>query len=154
MNTFLRPKTQRWDDHRFYHQSRINQSLHFVSALSFLVSYVLVFINLAWAALLAWGVSDDDPPSRPLFFELRGFDHVNNVTDEYKEEIKVGYNIQRKIVLMAVWWPARGAVAHALIVRHHPARATDLRGYVEDVGMAWFCLGVVGLLLRVSCSCG
>ena len=25
-------RIQRWDDHRFYHHSRINQSLHFVSA--------------------------------------------------------------------------------------------------------------------------
>ena len=27
-------RTQRWDDHRYYHHSRINQSLHFVSALA------------------------------------------------------------------------------------------------------------------------
>ena len=38
-------RIQRWDDHRYYHHSRINQSLHLVSALSFLVSYVLPFIN-------------------------------------------------------------------------------------------------------------
>jgi hypothetical protein len=42
VNDFLQElRTQRWDDHRFYHQSRINQSLHFVSALSFLVAYVM-----------------------------------------------------------------------------------------------------------------
>ena len=35
-------RTQRWDDHRYYHHSRINQSLHLLSALSFLTSYVLV----------------------------------------------------------------------------------------------------------------
>jgi hypothetical protein len=29
-------QTQRWDDHRYYHHSVVNQSLHFVSALSFL----------------------------------------------------------------------------------------------------------------------
>lgn len=29
-------RTQRWDDHRYYHHSRINQSLHLVSAISFL----------------------------------------------------------------------------------------------------------------------
>ena len=27
-------REQRWDDHRFYHHSRINQSLHFISAIS------------------------------------------------------------------------------------------------------------------------
>ena len=30
-------KEQRWDDHRYYHHSRINQTLHFVSACSFLI---------------------------------------------------------------------------------------------------------------------
>ena len=33
-------RIQRWDDHRYYHHSRINQSLHLISAISFLVSYV------------------------------------------------------------------------------------------------------------------
>src|SRR6266446_6483105 len=38
-------RTQRWDDHRYYHHSRINQSLHFVSAFSFLVGYALLFVD-------------------------------------------------------------------------------------------------------------
>ena len=38
-----------------------------------------------------------------FFFEPRGYDEVNQATDEYKEAIKVGYNIRRKIVLMAAW---------------------------------------------------
>src|SRR5262245_29217970 len=38
MQTFLKElATQRWDDHRYYHHSRINQSLHLLSAMSFLV---------------------------------------------------------------------------------------------------------------------
>jgi hypothetical protein len=42
MTGFLQDlKTQRWDDHRYYHHSRINQSLHLVSALSFVCSYML-----------------------------------------------------------------------------------------------------------------
>jgi len=32
-------KIQRWDDHRYYHHSRINQSLHLISAISFVVAY-------------------------------------------------------------------------------------------------------------------
>ena len=40
-------KEQRWDDHRLYHHSRINQSLHLVSALSFLTSYVLFAVTPA-----------------------------------------------------------------------------------------------------------
>ena len=38
-----------------------------------------------------------------FFFEPRGYDHVNQATDEHKEAIKVGYNIRRKIVLLRVW---------------------------------------------------
>ena len=38
-------RTQRWDDHRYYHHSRINQSLHFVSAASFLIGYVMIFFD-------------------------------------------------------------------------------------------------------------
>ena len=36
-------RVQRWDDHRYYHHSRINQSLHLVSAVSFLAAYVMMF---------------------------------------------------------------------------------------------------------------
>ena len=32
-------REQRSDDHRYYHHSRVNQSLHLVSALSFLCAY-------------------------------------------------------------------------------------------------------------------
>jgi hypothetical protein len=45
-------KEQRWDDHRFYHQSRVNQSLHLFSASCFLASYALIAFNPIAAALL------------------------------------------------------------------------------------------------------
>ena len=38
-----------------------------------------------------------------FFFEPNDYDQINQATDEYKEEIKVGYNIKRKLVLLAVW---------------------------------------------------
>ena len=47
-------QTQRWDDHRYYHHSRINQSLHLVSALGFLCAYLLLFVDPAGAALIGW----------------------------------------------------------------------------------------------------
>jgi hypothetical protein len=52
---------QRWDDHRYYHHSRINQSLHFVSAASFLCAYVLMFTDPVAAALVGWLVSMTTP---------------------------------------------------------------------------------------------
>jgi hypothetical protein len=55
MKDFLEAlRVQRWDDHRYYHHCRINQSLHLLSAICFLISYGLLFIEPAWAALLAW----------------------------------------------------------------------------------------------------
>ena len=52
MKEFLHAlKVQRWDDHRYYHHSRINQSLHFVSALSFLTAYVYIFTDPVAAAI-------------------------------------------------------------------------------------------------------
>jgi hypothetical protein len=95
--------TQRWDDHRYYHHSRINQSLHLLSAISFLVAYAMLWFDPASAAILAWCVSMTSRQAGHFFFEPRGFDQVNQVTDEYKEEIKVGYNIRRKIALLAAW---------------------------------------------------
>ena len=150
MNRFLEElRVQRWDDHRFYHHCRINQSLHLVSALSFIVAYGLLFVEPAWSALLAWCVSMTTRQAGHFFFEPRGYDTVNQVTDEYKEEVKGGYNIRRKIVLMAAW----AAMPLALIVSPslggliEPARS--IPDYLHDVGLAWLALGVAGLVFRV-----
>src|SRR5882762_5688127 len=96
-------RTQRWDDHRYYHHSRINQTLHLVSALSFLTAYALMFINPVAAALIGWLVSMTSRQAGHFFFEPKGYDEVNEATHEHKEDIKVGYNLRRKVVLMAIW---------------------------------------------------
>ncbi len=150
MQSFLQTlKTQRWDDHRYYHHSRINQTLHFISALCFIAAYGLLFVDPASAALLAWGVSMTTRQAGHFFFEPRGFDHVNQATHEHKEAIKIGYNLRRKVVLMTAW-----ALAPVLLWLSPSAGglmvpATDFAGYAHDVGIAWLALGVGGLLLRV-----
>jgi len=140
---------QRWDDHRFYHHSRINQTLHLISALCFIVAYGLLWVDPAWAALLAWSVSMTTRQSGHFFFEPRGFDTVNQVTDEYKEAVKIGYNIRRKIVLMGAWagLPLLLWISPSLGGLIEPA--VGLKAYLHDVGMAWFVLGVSGIVLRV-----
>lgn len=146
---FTQLTTQRWDDHRFYHQSRINQSLHLISALCFVVSYGLLFVNPAWAALLAWGVSMTTRQAGHFFFEPRGYDQVNQVTDAYKEHVKVGYNIKRKIVLLSAWamLPVLLALSPSVFGLIEPS--TNLAEYLHDVGMIWLALGVSGVALRV-----
>ena len=142
-------RTLRWDDHRFYHHSTINQSLHFISAITFCISYALLFVDPAIAAILAWTVSMTTRQAGHFFFEPRGYDEVNQVTDEYKEDVKVGYNIRRKIVLMSVW------VLIPLALWFEPSLfgliepAANVRGFVHDVGIAWLSLGAAGLIFRV-----
>ena len=150
MKDFFRElQTQRWDDHRFYHQSRINQSLHFVSAISFIVAYVVLFFDPATAAIIGWCFSMTTRQAGHFFFEPRGYDNVNCVTDAHKEAIKVGYNIRRKIVLMAAWALAPVGLAVKPDLFGLIAPATSFSGYLHDVGIAWLALGVAGLLLRV-----
>ena len=96
-------RTQRWDDHRYYHHSRINQSLHLVSAISFLFSYVMIFKDPAISALAGWLVAMTTRQSGHFFFEPKDYDVVNHASHEHKEEIKVGYNLRRKVVLLAIW---------------------------------------------------
>ena len=67
-------RVQRWDDHRFYHHSRINQALHLVSAISFVCAYILVFTNPVAAVLLAWLVGMTSRQIGHFFFEPRDYD--------------------------------------------------------------------------------
>ena len=141
-------RTQRWDDHRYYHHSRINQSLHFVSAASFLFAYAMLFIDPMVSALVGWLVSMTSRQAGHFFFEPRGYDHVNHATHEHKEEIKVGYNLQRKVVLMAIW------AASPLLLFADPTlfglvnAATNIPDFLRNVGKLWLIVGVGGLLFR------
>jgi hypothetical protein len=141
-------RVQRWDDHRYYHHSRINQSLHLVSAISFVVAYAMLLIDPPLAALIAWGVSMTTRQSGHFFFEPKGYDHVNQATHEHKEDIKVGYNLQRKVVLLALW-----AAAPVLLLVQPDAWGwltphASLADYVRNVGWIWLWLGVGGLVFR------
>jgi hypothetical protein len=139
---------QRWDDHRYYHHSRINQSLHFISALTFIAAYALLFVDPASAALLAWGVSMSTRQAGHFFFEPLGYDHVNQATQDHKEAIKVGYNLQRKVVLMAIWVTLPLALWLAPSLGGLITPATSFSAYLHDVGIAWLALGAGGLLFR------
>jgi hypothetical protein len=104
MQKFLETlREQRWDDHRFYHHSRINQSLHFISACSFLVTYVMLFTKPAIAVIFGWTFAMVSRQVGHFFFEPKTYDDVNQATQEYKEKIKVGYNLRRKVILHLVW---------------------------------------------------
>jgi len=151
MQKFLETlKTQRWDDHRYYHQCRINQSLHLVSAISFLVAYVYLFIDPVVSGLIGWLVSMTTRQTGHFFFEPTGYDQVNQTTFEHKEEIKVGYNLQRKVVLIAICLavPLLAWFAPDVLAIIVPEGYEDTK--IRMIGMAWLLLGVAGLLFRVA----
>jgi hypothetical protein len=149
MNHFLEDlKTQRWDDHRYYHHSRVNQTLHFISACSFLCAYVLLFTDPAAAALVGWLVAMVTRQSGHFFFEPKGYDEVNHATHEYKEQVKVGYNLRRKIVLHIIW------AASPLVLLADPtlfgiftAHASPAE-FIRHVAQIWLTIGLGGLAFR------
>jgi hypothetical protein len=149
MRSFLAElRTQRWDDHRFYHHSRINQSLHFLSAVSFIIAYVTMFIDPVKSALIGWLVSMVSRQSGHFFFEPKGYDEVNRATHEHKENIKVGYNLRRKVILHLVW--ALAPVVLWLdptffgLFQAHAGGAE----FVRHVGEIWLVVGIGALVFR------
>lgn len=141
-------REQRWDDHRYYHHNLVNRSLHFVSAATFLVAYAIVWFQPALAALLGWGIAMTSRQAGHFFFEPHNYDEVNNCSHEYKEEIKVGYNLMRKVVLMGLW------AASPLVLLWQPTLMglfsphTGVLSFFENLGLLWLGLGVAGLLFR------
>jgi hypothetical protein len=80
------------DDHCYYHHSVINQSLHFVSAASFLFGYVMIFFDPMVSALVGWLLST---PRARLVTSLRaaGLRPRQPGDPRTQGEIKVGYNL-------------------------------------------------------------
>ena len=141
-------REQRWDDHRYYHQSRVNQSLHLFSSLCFIATYVYIPFNPIVAALLGWVVAMWSRQIGHFFFEPKGYDEVNRATFAHKEQIKVGYNLQRKVLLFVAW------LSLPIVLRLSPTVFglmepwTDRATYLHRLGVAWLGLAGVGLLSR------
>jgi hypothetical protein len=144
---------QRWDDHRYYHHSRINQSLHLVSAVSFVCAYVMLFTDPVAAALVGWLLAMVSRQIGHFFFEPKGYDEVNRATHEYKEEVKVGYNLQRKVVLMGIW------AFSPLVLFFTPTlfgvfdAPTGPAEFVRHMGVLWIVIGGGGLAFRTIQLC-
>jgi hypothetical protein len=149
MQSFLQElKTQRWDDHRYYHHSRINQSLHLLSAVSFVTAYAVAFDSPADAALIGWLISMISRQSGHFFFEPKGYDTVNQATHDHKEDIKVGYNLRRKVVLMAIWALAPAVLwLYPTLFGIFTPHATNGE-FLHQVGLMWLSIGIGGLLFR------
>lgn len=138
----------RWDDHRYYHQSRINQSLHLVSAISFLCAYALLPFDPAAAALVGWLIGMVTRQSGHIFYEPRGYDHINGASYGHKENIKVGYNMRRKAILIGVW------LVLPVLLYFYPnllgliEERSGAAGFLHNLGLVWLALGIAGIAFR------
>jgi len=142
-------RVQRWDDHRYYHHSRINQFLHLISALSFIVAYIYLFIDPVVSAYIAWIISMTTRQAGHFFFEPKDYDTYNQATQDYKEEIKVGYNLKRKRVLIACWLavPLLAYFDAALFNFVMPDAAPDT--LIDRIGWGWLWLGIAAVVFRM-----
>jgi hypothetical protein len=141
---------QRWDDHRYYHHSRINQSLHLFSALCFLSSYLLLLSSPVAAAMVGWLLAMISRQVGHFFFEPKDYDVVNQATHEYKEQIKVGYNLRRKVVLLSIWALSPIALYFAPTLGGVFERASGAGDFLRHLSSVWLTLGAAALAFRVA----
>jgi hypothetical protein len=144
--TFLEElKQQRWDDHRYYHHNRINQMLHLLSACSFLTSYALIYFDPVSAVMIGWLLAMVLRQTGHFFFEPKTYDEVNHATHEYKESVKVGYNLFRKVILLSVW------ILAPVLLYFSPSYfgLMDVeRGFLYNTAILWLCIGIGAVIFR------
>ncbi|MEM1152867.1 MAG: hypothetical protein AAGI44_01915 [Pseudomonadota bacterium] len=139
---------QRWDDHRYYHHNRVNQLLHLLSASCFVASYYLIFVDPVAAVMVGWLLAMILRQIGHFFFEPKTFDQVNGVSHEYKESVKVGYNLHRKVVLLSIW------LAIPVVLWLNPSffgllNAQQVeQGMMHTTAVLWLFTGIGAVLFR------
>jgi hypothetical protein len=148
MGFFEELSQQRWDDHRYYHHNRVNQSLHLVSASCFLASYVLIFIDPVAAIMIGWLLAMVTRQTGHFFFEPKTYDDVNQASHEYKESIKVGYNLQRKVVLLTIWMLAPAVLYFEPTFFGLFSATSATAGFIYNLSILWLITGLGAVLFR------
>lgn len=144
---------QRWDDHRFYHRSRVNQTLHLISACCFLTTYALIAVNPLWASIFGWVIAMWPRQIGHFFFEPKGYDAINRITFERKEEIKVGFNLQRKVILFTIWLAVPVLLATSTTLARFVGGHSGYHSFGQQLGVLWLALAGAGLLGRTLWLC-
>jgi len=139
---------QRWDDHRYYHHNRINQALHLVSACCFLASYLLIWVNPVAAVMAAWPLAMIVRQVGHFWFEPKTYDEVNQATHEYKESVKVGYNLKRKVVLLSIWAAAPFVLALEPSLFGFLGADEVARGLIYNTAILWLLIGIGAVTFR------
>ena len=148
MTFFQELQQQRWDDHRYYHHNRINQVLHLLSACCFLASYLLVFFHPVAAVMVGWLLAMVLRQLGHFFFEPKSYDEVNKATHQYKESVKVGYNLQRKVVLLSIWAAVPIALAFDPGMFGLFSAEAVARGPLYCTAITWLFIGIGAVIFR------
>jgi hypothetical protein len=108
-----------------------------------------LFINPVISAYIAWLIAMTTRQIGHFFFEPHGYDEYNKATFEYKEKIKVGFNLKRKRVLLAVWVaiPVLAFLDAANFNLIMPDTSSDT--LFNRIGWGWLWLGVAGVVFRM-----
>ncbi len=134
--------------------------MHLLSASCFIASYILVFYYPAAAALVGWLLAMVLRQTGHFFFEPKSYDEVNKTTHNYKESVKVGYNLQRKVVLLSLWAlvpvvlffePTFFGIFTATTTTTTTTTTTDISdisGFVNNMAMVWLVVGLGAIVFR------
>lgn len=148
MNFCQEMQHQRWDDLRFYHQSYMNQTLHLISALGFLTAYVLAFFDFTTAIFFGWIVAMVPRQIGHFVFEPHDYDTVNDIDDNRKESIKVGFNLNKKVWLIS-FWIIMSAMAYLSPTLFGLVDAyTNQAEFLDHLALTWAFVAVVGFMFR------
>lgn len=148
MNFIEELRQQRWDDHRYYHHNRVNQTLHFFSALCFLASYVLIFTDPVIAVMIGWLLAMGLRQTGHFFFEPKTYDEINQASHEYKENVKVGYNLYRKIILLSIWVSIPITLYLTPSYFGYLEAYTDINGFLYNTAILWLIVGAGAVIFR------
>lgn len=148
MKFFEELHQQRWDDHRYYHHNRINQALHLVSACCFLASYVLLFIDPVSAVLIGWLLAMILRQIGHFYFEPKTYDEVNEASHDYKESVKVGYNLNRKVVLLSIWVLAPLILFYDITLFGLFESRQGWYGFIYNMSLMWLFIGAGAVVFR------
>jgi hypothetical protein len=108
----------------------------------------MMFTDPVKAALIGWLVAMVSRQSGHFFFEPKGYDDVNHATHEHKEDIKVGYNLKRKAVLLTIWALSPAILWLDPTLFHIFPASAGRTDFIQHMGQIWLVIGFGGLLFR------
>ena len=80
-------------------------------------------------------------------FEPHEYDKINNVTDEYKESIKVGFNLKRKVVLISLWLGSTAFAYYDPTLLGTIKAYTNFSGFLDNLAIVWAIVAIGGKIL-------